>query len=680
MGKATKILTKNRLASLDGPSLDAQQWAFVQTGLEHLDDGFSIYDANLKLVAWNSKLFELTDLPIEEFGYYGAPFEDVVRYNAERGEYGQFPVEDIVRDRVAEARKFVPHTMERERPNGVILEVRGNPIPGGGFVTVYKDVTERKKAERALRKANDELEARVQQRTAELKNALDALKASEERIRLIADTVPALIGYVQADLTYTFANRQYEEWFERSSEQIVGRTAREVLGEKVYKEHLPCIRAALNGERASREFLLTLPDGREIHVLVSFIPHISEEGEVWGYFVLGQDVTDVRDAEFKFRQAQKMEAIGQLTGGLSHDFNNLLTIIIGNLSVLEEEADNDDDLMEMVCPALDAARRGAELVKQLLAFARRQPLKPRISNSGKLILGMKDLLIRALGTQAELVLQINDNIWPVLIDPHQLENTILNLVINARDAIGEQGGKVSIYAENVTLKSIFSDRSVDLTPGDYVVLSVRDNGSGMSSEIMERIFEPFFTTKEKGPNSGLGLSMIYGFMRQSNGHLQVESTPGEGTIFRLVLPRSQENPISDTPLRRSKKLPEGTERILLVEDDPGVRGFSAGNLRRLGYDVVAASDGHEALSILELDTSFDLLFSDIEMPGGLNGIQLAAQARALLPDLPVLFMSGYPDKVMDQTGLFPDELDLMTKPFDRLELANRIRRALNRKS
>lgn len=663
----------------NAPALDAQQWAFVQTGLEHLDDGFSIYDANLKLVAWNSNFFELTEFPIDLFGYFGAPFEDFIRYNAERGEYGQYPVEDIIADRIDRARKFMPHVFERERPNGVILEVRGNPMPGGGFVTVYKDITERKKAERALQEANDKLEMRVQKRTAELQKASEALKESEERIRLIADTVPALIGYVNSDLIYTFANRQYQQWFGRSPDHIIGRTAEEVLGPKVYREHLPCIRAALNGERASREFALTLSGSKQVHVLVSFIPHISEAGLVLGYFVLGQDLTDVRRAEFKFRQAQKMEAIGQLTGGLSHDFNNLLTIIIGNLSVLEEESDNDPALMEMVEPALDAARRGADLVKRLLAFARRQPLKPKICNAGQLIKGMEDLLTRALGTQIEMKLRIDPKLWPVLVDDHQLENAILNLSINARDAMSGVG-KLSIYAENVTLENDFSDRSVDLTPGDYMVISVKDNGCGMTPEIIERIFEPFFTTKEKGPNSGLGLSMIYGFVRQSNGHVQVESTLGDSTIFRIVLPRSFNAKTTETHARRIRNLPKGTERILLVEDDPGVRAFACASLHRLGYDVVTANNGPQALEVLETDPQFDLLFSDIEMPGGLNGIDLAAKVRDMHPNLPVLFMSGYPDKIMDQTGLWQGELDLLVKPFERLELANRVRKALDRKT
>lgn len=677
MSKTKVVQRKQKDRRTDAPALDAQQWAFVQTGLEHLDDGFSIYDANLELVAWNSKLFELIDIPMEQFAYYGAPYDEIIRYNAERGEYGQFSVHEIVQDKVAQARQFIPHTLERERPNGIILEIRGNPMPGGGFVTVYKDVTQRKKAERALQEANDELEMRVQRRTAELQKTSEALKESEERIRLIADTVPALIGYVNSDLIYTFANRQYQQWFGRSPDHIVGRTAEEVLGPIVYREHLPCIRAALNGERASREFTLNITGGKEVHVLVSFIPHISENSDVLGYFVLGQDVTDVRTAEYKFRQAQKMEAIGQLTGGLSHDFNNLLTIIIGNLSVLEEEGANDPNLMEMVDPALDAARRGADLVKRLLAFARRQPLKPKISNPHSLIDGMKDLLQRALGAQVGMDLHIDEKVWPVLVDDHQLENAILNLVINARDAMNGVGA-LSISVSNHVLKNDFSDRNIDVPPGEYVIIAVKDSGCGMMPEIMERIFEPFFTTKEKGPNSGLGLSMIYGFVRQSNGHVQVDSTLNEGTTFRIVLPRCHGTQKDDVPTRHVTNLPQGTERILLVEDDPGVRGFTAGSLRRLGYDVVTANNGHEALAILKLDPEFDLLFSDIEMPGGLNGINMAETVRDDLPNLPVLFMSGYPDKVMDQTGLWQGELDLIAKPFERLELANRVRRALDR--
>jgi len=676
MSKIKIVREKQKDKRTVAPALDAQQWAFVQTGLEHLDDGFSIYDANLELVAWNSKLFELIDIPMEQFAYYGAPYDEIIRYNAERGEYGQSPVQEIVQDKVAQARQFIPHALERERPNGIILEIRGNPMPGGGFVTVYKDVTQRKKAEFALQEAHDQLEMRVQRRTAELQKTSEALKESEERIRLIADTVPALIGYVNSDLIYTFANRQYQQWFGRSPDHIVGRTAEEVLGAKVYPEHLPCIRAALRGERASREFTLIITGGKEAHVLVSFIPHISENGDVQGYFVLGQDVTDVRTAEFKFRQAQKMEAIGQLTGGLSHDFNNLLTIIIGNLSVLEEEGTNDPNLMEMVDPALDAARRGADLVKRLLAFARRQPLKPKINNTHSLIDGMKDLLQRALGAQVDLRLHIDQKDWLVLVDDHQLENAILNLVINARDAMNGVG-KLSISVASHVLKNDFSDRNIDISPGEYVIIAVKDNGCGMMPEIMERIFEPFFTTKEKGPNSGLGLSMVYGFVRQSNGHVQVDSTLNEGTTFRIVLPRCYDRQIDEALPRRATNFPQGTERILLVEDDPGVRGFTAGSLRRLGYDVVTANNGHEALTILKTDPKFDLLFSDIEMPGGLNGIDMAETVRDFLPNLPVLFMSGYPDKVMDKTGLWQGELDLIAKPFERLELANRVRSALD---
>jgi PAS domain S-box-containing protein len=670
------------------PAAMAARWALIETAFDHLDDGFSVFDGDLCLVAWNRRFFELVDVPVEGFARVGTPFEAFMRFNAERGEYGPGDVDVQVAERVARARAFVSHCFERERPTGQILEIRGNPLPGGGFVTVYKDITDQRRAERALKESHEQLENRVAQRTAELqalnerlieemaerKRAHEALREREEWIRLIADTVPALIGYVDSDRRYRFANRQYESWFGLGPEDIIGRPVEEVLGAEQYRNHRRYVEAALAGQRANWEFPFVTPDGRRIQTAASFIPHVDENGSVLGYVVLGQDVTDQRQAEAVMRQAQKMEAIGQLTGGLSHDFNNLLTIIIGNLGVLAEQVGDDSTVRSLLDPALGAARRGAGLVKRLLAFARRQPLQPRVVDVERLVGGMTELLDRALGGAIEIAFDLKGESWPVRADPHQLENAILNLAINARDAMPE-GGRVVIATANRCLESEAAARHPDATPGDHVVVSVADNGTGMAPEVVERAFEPFYTTKAHGGGSGLGLSMVYGFIRQSDGHVEIDSAPGAGTTVRLYLPRATDVHAAEGEPATVADIPGGDERILVVEDDEEVRQVTVIALDALGYRVQEAADGAAALALLEDISAVDLIVTDVEMPGPLDGVELAAEVRARRGRTPVLYVSGYSDKMAP--GRTADGGLCLAKPFGKGELARAVREVLD---
>lgn len=655
------------------------RWRLVQAALDHLDDGFTVYDLELRLVAWNTRFFELMEFPAA-FARVGMPFETFVRHNVGRGEYGDGDIEALVAERLRLARAFLPHHMERTRPNGRIIEVQGNPIPGGGFVTIYKDITERRRAEQALKDSHDELERRVAERTSTLAALNERLRQSEEWTRLVADAVPAILGYVDSQQIYRFANGRYEEWLGLHPDDILGRHAREVLGPELYDGHEPFMRLALDGRATSREFPLRKANGGWMQAAVSFIPHRarvpgSEDSTVLGYFVLGQDVSERQQAESALRQAQKMKAIGQLTGGLAHDFNNLLTIIIGNLAVLQEEAGSDSSVQSLISPALDGARRGARLVQRLLAFARQQPLQVKAIDVIQVITGMADLLRQTLGAAVDMDFDLPPQVWPVRADPHQFENAILNLAINSRDAM-PGGGRLVIAVTHATLDEDYAQRRPDAQPGDYVVISVRDDGGGMPAEVVERAFEPFFTTKDVGKGSGMGLAMVYGFVRQSGGHAVIDSSPGGGTTIRLILPRAAANTTAGTTADApagpaSRDVPRGHERVLVVEDDPGVRTFVAGALRDLGYAVRTAPNGHTALALLARDGT-DLLLTDVMMPGGMSGLDLAAEVAERWPDLPVLLMSGYPDDAVGRSGAAAT-LPMIGKPFHKDDLAREVR-------
>ena len=381
----------------------------------------------------------------------------------------------------------------------------------------------------------------------------------------------------------------------------------------------------------------------------------------------------IEDLNQKLRQSQKMEAVGQLTGGVAHDFNNLLTVILGNADLMLDRLKRDPELLAMAEVIMQSAEKGADLTRSLLAFSRRQSLDPRSVDVNQLALGMDKLLRHALGERVDCRFALAAKLPPALVDPSQLEVALLNLAINARDATGEDG-RVTIETAETHLDKAYAETQEDLRPGHYVTVAVSDNGCGMSPEILSHVFEPFFTTKEVGKGTGLGLSMVYGFIKQSGGHVRIYSEVGEGTTVKLYLPRAAA--VEAKPSGPPEGVPRAQgERVLVVEDDEMVRAYAAMELRALGYDVVAAANGAEALSILRGSEKIDLLFSDVVMPGML-GPQLAEEALRLRPQLKVLFTSGYPQNTAAHQGRIDHGAPLLNKPYRRQELAAKLRAVL----
>lgn len=379
--------------------------------------------------------------------------------------------------------------------------------------------------------------------------------------------------------------------------------------------------------------------------------------------------------ETQLVQAQKMEAIGQLSGGIAHDFNNLLQVIAGNLQMLNREIVEGDPRRQRIVNALSGVTRGAELAKQLLAFGRQQTLEPRPINIGKLVRGMDDMLRRTLSDAIEVETVMSGGLWNCMADPAQVENVLLNLAINARDAMDGRG-KLTIEAGNAVLDETYAISHPEVSPGRYVMLAVTDNGAGIPAEIRDKVFEPFFTTKGPGQGTGLGLSMVYGFVKQSGGHIKIYSEPGEGTTIRIYLPRTLGEERTPDGIAEPGVPAGGSETILVVEDDDDVRATSVALLRDLGYRVFEATNADNALVILQSGLNIDLLFTDVVMPGKLRSPDLAQQARQRLPHLKVLFTSGYTQNAIVHAGRLDDGVELIAKPFTIEALATKIRRIL----
>lgn len=409
--------------------------------------------------------------------------------------------------------------------------------------------------------------------------------------------------------------------------------------------------------------------------------YIARDGKGNAVRLIGSilDVTERRELDERLYQSQKMEAVGQLTGGIAHDFNNLLTVILGNAELIAEQLPAAHELRPLADMTVSAAERGAELTNRLLAFARRQPLEPKPTQLNELLHGMLPLIKRTVAEGVEVALLTESSLWLADIDPAQFESAILNLSINARDAMSEGGapasGKLTIESRNVKLDEDYSSAHGDVLAGDYVLVSVSDTGTGMTPEVIQHAFEPFFTTKDRGKGSGLGLSMVYGYVKQSNGHIKIYSEVEHGTTIKLYLPRAVAA-ADEVAVATAAAEPEGgRERILIVEDDALVRQHVIIQLAALGYDIEAASSGQEALSMLEQER-FDLLFTDVVMPGGINGPQLAAEAQKLYPDMKILFTSGYTENAIVHHGRLDAGVHLLSKPYRRQELASKVREVL----
>jgi PAS domain S-box-containing protein len=393
------------------------------------------------------------------------------------------------------------------------------------------------------------------------------------------------------------------------------------------------------------------------------------------HFFVGRDLTEKQAAEAQFRQAQKMDAVGQLTGGVAHDFNNILTVITGTIGILEDALAHDPQLSAIAKMIDDAAERGASLTKHLLAFARRQPLQPREVDVNTLVLETIKLLRPTLGEQIQINPLLAENASPALVDPNQLTTAILNLAINARDAM-PSGGKLVVETSNVSLDEDYAAMNRDVVVGNYVMIAVSDTGTGIPAANLERVFDPFFTTKEVGKGTGLGLSMVFGFVKQSNGHIKIYSEEGHGTTVKTYLPRA--TGLSDTPLESltTASIAVGNETVLVVEDDALVRRYVITQIESLGYKTLEASRASEALKIIDGPNHVDLLFTDVIMPGSMNGRQLVNEALVRRPGLKTLFTSGYTENAIVHHGRLDTGVLLLAKPYRKADLARMIRLAL----
>ncbi len=535
------------------------------------------------------------------------------------------------------------------------VDIRGYPTPDGYIIMFHPEAENRRGPAAILQRERDRETIRsINQRIFDTSIDLILVVSGHGHFLRVSPSAAAILG--------------------RDPEDMVGRSAEDFLFSEDLESTRNEMRQARRG-RVARHF-----ECRYLHkdghpVSLAWTGVWSEPDRQ--YFFIGRDISERMALESQLRQSQKMEAVGQLTGGVAHDFNNILTVIIGMSELLSDAVSSDPKLAPIVKAIDEAASRGAQLTQRMLAFARKQPLEARNVDLNEAVNRAGAMLRRTLGEDISIRLAPAENLWPALADPSQIEDVILNLAVNARDAM-PHGGKLVIETANVHLDDTYAAQNLDVAPGDYVSVVVTDSGIGMPPEIVERVFEPFFTTKEIGRGTGLGLSMVYGFVKQSRGHVKIYSEVGHGTSIKLYLPRAvvaEEQ--TELVIAPPKSHPGGTERILVVEDSASVRQVTVGILRALGYNVQEAEDGPSALAILKAPGEIDLLFTDLIMPNGIGGQELLRLARALRPGLKALFASGYSEQFLK--GRTPDEagVPLLNKPYRTRALAEAVRGVLD---
>jgi PAS domain S-box-containing protein len=504
----------------------------------------------------------------------------------------------------------------------------------------------------------------------------DALRESEERFRALFENAPTSIYVKDLQGRYTLVNPAFEEWTGFTSAGALGKTVKELfpeLTDKVVHQDLEVIETQIPSEQ---ELEVVHPDGTVRTMLTKKFPILDARGAVNSIGSISIDFSERLAAELQLHQSQKMEAVGQLTGGIAHDFNNLLSVISMNLELLMADRADDQALHEAIELALRATRRGAELTSSLLAFSRRQTLRPVATDVNEMVGGMSELLTRTLGESISIETILSDGLWVATVDRGQLEASLLNLAINARDAM-PTGGEVTIETANVTLDEDYAARHEDVSSGPHILIAVSDTGTGMSPETLNRVFEPFYSTKEPGKGSGLGMSMVYGFVKQSSGHINLYSELGHGTTVKIYLPRSDEVVVATEGPASTELEPRGNgELILVVEDDLEVRSSVVRLLVGLGYRTIEGGSAEEALALLAETPEVSLLFTDVVLPGGMNGMQLAHEALQRQPGLNVLFTSGYTKNAIVHHGRLDDGVELLEKPYRKKDLAQRVRALL----
>ena len=613
-----------------------------------------------------SAVFWMTDPAKQQMLYVSAAYEKV--WGRSRQSLYENPIsfaeaihpED--RERVvASFEKQVDGTYDAEyrvvQPDGSIRHIRDRAFPVRNdagkvyrVVGIAEDVTASKRSDEALRN-------------------------SEERLRSIIENSPDSIVLKDREGRFQVANRIFLDRYALSDTQVLGKTTHDIYPKEIADYHESQDREVIDSgvvKRSSKS--ISFADGHDHDLVFTRFPIFDKEGKIIGIGSISVDVTEQKKAEQKLHEAQKMEAVGQLTGGVAHDFNNLLAVILGNAELVQSRIGADDKPTQAI---LQAATRGAELIQRLLAFSRRQPLHSKPVDLNELIDGMTGLLRRTLGETVKVETILAADLWPTVADSGQVENAILKLAINARDAMSAGGGELRIETVNATFDADRALHLPDMEPGDYIVLSVEDTGTGIEVEALEHVFEPFFTTKDVGQGSGLGLSMVYGFARQSGGGVAIESQAGSGTIVRLYLPRGHgvAEPAGQADGARAPRA--RGETVLVVEDDAEVRAIAGAMLEGLGYNVLTAGDAKAGLAALERTLEVSLLLSDIALPGGVSGPDMVGEVRRSRPDLKVLFMSGHGSGIVSHGHGLHRNRELLMKPFRRQQLACKVRDILD---
>ena len=630
----------------------AEAHARLDDAIESISEGFVLYDADDRFVLANGKYYDFYP-SVADVAKPGASLEDVSRtaFEADAVRGSAENVEHWMETRFRQFRSAQGNHEQHLADGRWVLSSERRTL-SGGTVGIRTDITDRKRAENVLRD-------------------------NEQRFRDYAEASADWFWEMDADLRFTYLSPNLERILGAKPEWHYGKTREDLLGDDydrdAWIEHLN----ALQERRPFRNFeYFRVGNGVEPKWLrTSGVPVFADDGTFLGYRGTGSDITERKQAEEHLRQAQKMEAVGQLTGGVAHDFNNLLAIILGNAELLKEGLGDDGGLAENV---IRAANRGGELTRQLLAFSRQQSLLPAVTDFDDLIAEMTDMLRRTLGEMIEIETRSTPELWSTEVDPGQSENAVLNLAINARDAMAD-GGVLLIETANIGIAESIDGAPADIEPGEYVMLTVTDTGAGVPPDVLEHVFEPFFTTKEVGEGSGLGLSMVYGFAKQSGGYVSVDSEVGHGTTVKVFLPRAR-NSDQSTKQQLAGKEPSGRgETVLLVEDETGVRTLTATLLGKLGYMVIEARDGDSAVAKLESDPRVDLLLTDVVLPGAMSGPKIAEEVRSRCAGVKVLYMSGYPDQVLQSNGPLDEGTEVLSKPFRRNQLAQKVRSALDGK-
>lgn len=620
--------------------------------MNSIKDGAAIFDADDRLVQFNDHYVQYFSL-IRDLLKPGISFREIFQALARRG---------LLTRTASETEKWIAQRVklftdgakgnEFQRVDGGWVSVDYYKLQSGGTFVVTANISERKRLELALH-------------------------SSESRYRSIAGATPVGIFHTDANGEITFVNEKWCRLAGLSSEEAMGRGWLKALHPENFDKIRPNWYQAGNiGGLLENEYRFVNADGEAIWCYMLTVPESDDHGTVIGYIGALIDISQRKRAEEQLRQSQRMEAVGRLTGGIAHDFNNLLAIMLGNAGLLQQVIDKNDETKYYVQTIIDSIKRGVSLTERLLAFSRKSRLSPVAVDVTDLISNLEDMLRRTLGEMIDLRVEQFATLWIAKVDLHQFENALVNLALNARDAM-PRGGYLTIKTANVTLDESYADRHEEVLPGDYIEVSVRDSGTGISPEILANVFEPFFTTKDVSKGSGLGLSTVFGFVKQSKGHITIHSEIGLGTMVKLFIPRSDEDVVDQCPDENIVETPGRTERILVVEDDDSLRKVSVTILRKKGYNVVEASDGNLAIELLKRDQPIDLLFTDIVLPGGWNGVEIAAEAMRMQPDIKILYTTGYTEMATGENRQLPPGAELLLKPYSLEILLEKLRSLLD---